>query len=238
MINRFLIQPSADPLYDPRLFLYDTQQIFKTPFCVDFTTRAIQTRIKKNKKNPEPLIRACGLHLKNSNFNSDSDSDSNLTLLDLTAGFGLDSFLLASFCPILKLTLLENNPVIHSLLTAGLKHAELFYPKITTRCHLVPIDHESYLKQLNFKYDIIYLDPMFPIRNKSARVKKYAELLQILTESHQLNTQTDLSTILALARAHAKKRVILKRPKTAPILDTPAFSLLGARGQSCRFDVY
>jgi 16S rRNA (guanine1516-N2)-methyltransferase len=232
--DRFLIQTSADPNTDPRLFLYDTQQIFKSVFCVDFTTRPIQTRIRNNKKNPEALIRACGLSLKK--------KSETITLLDLTAGFGLDSFLLASFYPNLKLTLLENNPIIYQLLQSGFKHAEKFFPEITARCTVIQAHHIEFLKPFRShahnpipKYDIIYLDPMFPTRTKSARVKKYAELLQILTHA---DPQTDLNILLHLARQCAQQRVVLKRPKTAPMLETPVFSLLGMRGQSCRFDVY
>ena len=80
--------------------------------------------------------------------------------------------------------------------------------------------------------DVVYLDPMFPSRRKSARVKKEMWLFQQLLEAGDTS-----EGLLDAALAAAGKRVVVKRPAKAPPLGdrTPAFQL---PGKTVRFDVY
>ena len=80
--------------------------------------------------------------------------------------------------------------------------------------------------------DVIYIDPMFPAREKSGKVKKEMQLF------HQLvGTDDDSSTLLPLALAVARYRVVVKRSVHAPFLadQKPGYSL---KGKSTRFDIY
>jgi 16S rRNA (guanine1516-N2)-methyltransferase len=80
--------------------------------------------------------------------------------------------------------------------------------------------------------DVVYLDPMFPARSKSAQVKKEMQVF------HQLvGTDPDADQLLELARACAKKRVVVKRPRIAPELAAarPSYTLTG---KSNRYDIY
>jgi 16S rRNA (guanine1516-N2)-methyltransferase len=81
--------------------------------------------------------------------------------------------------------------------------------------------------------DVIYLDPMFPTRKKSALSKK--EMVNFKTI---VGEDPDATLLLKTALACARSRVVIKRPRITENLTgspAPSFSLTGS---SCRFDVY
>lgn len=177
-------------------------------------------------------------------------------VLDLTAGLGRDSFVLASLGA--SLMMLERNPVVFTLLEDGLTRAreqtldkdnddergESDLADILSRISSVDQDAKIYLQQLRETFevdatypdiiypDVIYIDPMFPSREKSGKVKKEMQLF------HQLvGADDDGSELLPLALEKAKYRVVVKRPAHAPFLaeTPPGYSL---KGKSTRFDIY
>lgn len=79
--------------------------------------------------------------------------------------------------------------------------------------------------------DVVYLDPMFPARSKSAAVKKKFQLLHRL-ESPCANEDV----LMAAALAARPRKVVVKRPIKAPALAgvRPSYSL---SGKAVRFDV-
>ena len=80
--------------------------------------------------------------------------------------------------------------------------------------------------------DVIYIDPMYPERKKSALVKKEMQILQRLHGEDDGNEQ-----LLALALRYARKRVVVKRPINAEILSDikPNTSV---RSKKTRYDIY
>ncbi|MEN8828818.1 MAG: class I SAM-dependent methyltransferase, partial [Lentimonas sp.] len=95
-------------------------------------------------------------------------------------------------------------------------------------------DAATYLNQLEGDAcpDVVYLDPMFPERSKSALVKKEMRVFH-----HLVGEDTDADALLPLALNKARYRVVVKRPRLAPFLNEtkPSHSLTGKRN---RFDVY
>jgi 16S rRNA (guanine1516-N2)-methyltransferase len=82
------------------------------------------------------------------------------------------------------------------------------------------------------KVDVIYLDPMFPARTKSALVRKNMRILkQIVGEDE------DISQLFTLAQRYASKRVVIKRPLHAASITHKQPSVV-FKGKVCRFDVY
>ena len=159
-------------------------------------------------------------------------------VLDLTAGLGADGFVLASLgCAV---TLVERNPIVHSLLADGLARAVACGDKdhalaeIINRIDLVEADSSHYLNSLDLSAspDVVYLDPMFPQRKKSAKVKKEMQAFHSI-----VGGDADGDSLLALALAVANHRVVVKRPAGAPYLGEakPSYSL---EGKSTRFDIY
>ena len=150
-------------LSDRGLFLSDGTLSYQGDF------HTLLARVEKNRLNSELLVKAA----KPKSFSTGA------TLLDATAGLGEDSFLLAAagFC----VTLCERNPVIFSLLADTMKRAreEALLP-ILSRMELYFGDSKELLQSADGKYDLVYLDPMFPARAKSGLIKKKFQLLQKL----------------------------------------------------------
>jgi 16S rRNA (guanine1516-N2)-methyltransferase len=80
--------------------------------------------------------------------------------------------------------------------------------------------------------DVVYLDPMFPHRKKSALVKKEMRLFQQF-----LGPDEDADALLEPALVLAKQRVVVKRPDTAPYLNNCEPNM-AIKGKKLRFDVY
>ncbi len=159
-------------------------------------------------------------------------------ILDLTAGLGRDSFVLASLGATLQMV--ERHPVVTALLESGLHQARqssMEDPELASvveRMSLIEQEAQCYLEELaeSDLPDVIYLDPMFPPREKSSKVKKEMQLF------HQLvGADVDSDQLLPLAMARARYRVVVKRPAHAPFLaeKKPGYSL---KGKSSRFDIY
>ena len=79
--------------------------------------------------------------------------------------------------------------------------------------------------------DVIYLDPMFPERRKSAAVKKKFQLIHHLEAPCQ-----NEGALLAAAISAGPRKVVVKRPAKGPYLASvkPSHSLAG---KAVRYDV-
>lgn len=152
-------------------------------------------------------------------------------VVDATAGLGRDAFVLASAG--IRVTLFEQHPVIHALLEDGLQRARQF-EATQDIAQRMSLERSNAIEALPFVDDaeVIYLDPMYPHREKSAAVKKEMRLFQQL-----LGDAPDASDLLVAARTAAKHRVVVKRPLKGGFLANkqPNYSL---KGRSTRFDIY
>lgn len=206
-----------------RLELHDTLDPKIGAVYVDFAEGKARHRLLFGGGKGQDLAKAIGLHkLKVPQ------------VVDATAGLGREAFVLASLgCHI---TLLERSPIMHALLVDGLKRAsDTDNPQlqaIISRMHLEHADALSWLEAPSFKPDVVYLDPMFPERQKSSLVQKEMRCLHEV-----VGEDPDSAELLALARGVAKHRVTVKRPRLAPELADlkPAFVI---SGKAVRFDVY
>ncbi len=155
------------------------------------------------------------------------------SVLDATAGLGRDAFVLAELgC---QLMLIERQLLIAALLEDGLQRAKTD-PEVATiiaRMRLIQGDAIA-LMQLwaDEAPQVIYLDPMFPHRDKTAQVKKEMRLFRPLAGSDD-----DAPALLAAALKLASHRVVVKRPRKAPAIagDKPGYVL---EGKSSRYDIY
>lgn len=201
------------------LCLYKTGDNATKPFYIDFLSSKMLYRIKHAGLRKEALARAMGMHPRE-----------HPIIIDGTAGLGRDSFILAALG--FEVTLLERSPIIYALLSDAFTRAKV-NPQTTSimeRMHLIHTDSVFWLQDK--QCDIVYLDPMFPQRQKSASVKKEMVILQDLLEK-DLNHET----LFNLALSCATHRVVVKRPRLAENITncTPNFSLLGKKS---RFDIY
>lgn len=154
-------------------------------------------------------------------------------VVDATAGLGRDAFVLASLgC---RVRMLERNPVVAALLDDGLQRgyqdAEIG-PWLRERMTLLHASSLTALAELDSPPEVVYLDPMYPHKQKSALVKKEMRVFQSLVGSDD-----DADGLLEPARRLATKRVVVKRPDYAPPLaNVPAHA--ASTTKSHRFDIY
>ena len=194
----------------------------------DFSSSTVNYRRQKGGGKGQMIAKAIGLN-----------STTAPHVYDATAGLGGDSFVLASLgCSV---TMTERVPEVNALLADGLRVAHEWGSEkdqslvaILKRMTLVESDAAEYMQTLDDveKPEVVYLDPMFPHRKKSAQVKKEMQVF------HQLiGTDSDADLLLKIAQESAQKRVVVKRPRIAPFLagQEPNYLL---EGKSNRFDVY
>ncbi|TLU74819.1 class I SAM-dependent methyltransferase [Mannheimia varigena] len=155
------------------------------------------------------------------------------TVIDATAGLGRDAFVLAAVgC---KVLLVERNPIVAALLEDGLNRAyqdSEIGEFMQERMILADVRNISQLDPQTNAADVVYLDPMYPHKQKSALVKKEMRVFQ-----HLVGADLDSDDFFLPAKALAKKRVVVKRPDYAPFLaeQKPDFS---QTTKNHRFDVY
>lgn len=152
-------------------------------------------------------------------------------VLDATAGLGRDAFLLASLgC---QVTLMERMPIVAALLDDGIERG-LLNSEVVDIVKKMKLIHSSSLENMDLakQPDVIYLDPMYPHREKSALVKKEMRVFQTL-----VGEDLDANGLLAPALLLAKYRVVVKRPSYAPPLADKKPSMC-IKMKKNRFDVY
>lgn len=155
------------------------------------------------------------------------------TIFDATAGLGGDGFVLA--CLGCKVTLCERSPILHSLLEDALKRAQVDFTLqniIDKNTTLFFGNAADALSKSTISYHTIYMDPMYPHRTKSALNKKEMRVIRTL-----VGDDDDSALLLGIALEQAEKRVVVKRPKGAPLIGglTPSHEI---KMKNSRFDVY
>jgi 16S rRNA (guanine1516-N2)-methyltransferase len=207
---------------DKGLSLYKTDEPKLGAINVDFATGAVAHRRKFGGGKGQSIAKAVGLN-----------KGATPVVLDATAGLGRDGFVLASLgC---KVILHERHPVVAALLYDGLQRAyndSEIGPWMQQNMSLIFGSSHTLLAQCDSMPDVVYLDPMFPHREKSALVKKEMRVFQEL-----VGGDTDADDLLEFAYPLASKRVVVKRPDYAPFLNdkTPSMQI---KTKKNRFDVY
>lgn len=184
---------------------------------------AMARRLRPHLLRAELLVRAAG----------SSMAVNPQLAVDATAGLGEDSLLLAAAG--YHVLLCERNPVIFLLLQDSLRRAAKnpALAKAVGRMNAINANSIQVLTsfaQAQDRPDLVYLDPMFPGRQKSASVKKKLQLLQLLEEP-----EDNEELLLEAALRAAQRRVVVKRPVKGPWLAgvAPAHSVAG---KAVRFD--
>lgn len=154
---------------------------------------------------------------------------------DATGGLGRDSFVLASLG--LRIQTFEQNPAAACMLADGLARAveNAETAEIAARITL-HFGHAAglmaKLAEREGRPHVVYLDPMYPGRQKSAAVKKEMAFFHEL-----IGLSDDDAALLEAARSVATKRVVVKRPRLGEYL-AGAEPDYRYTGKSTRFDVY
>ena len=223
---------SKDNWFEKDIFILEREegrlQLRKTddpqlgPVYVDFLAATLEYRRKFGGGRSEAIAKAVGIK-----------KGVTLNVVDVTAGLGRDAFILASLgC---RVHMIERVEMIAALLEDGLERAAedpQIGEWVRKRLSLSHQDSIKSFKTLPFVPDVIYLDPMFPPKTKSALSKKEMEVFKLL-----VGPDEDADELLDVALGHAKNRVVVKRPSHAGFLADrkPDTSI---KTPKHRFDVY
>jgi 16S rRNA (guanine1516-N2)-methyltransferase len=196
----------------------------------DFTK--MLPRIRRGNLQREMLVKAARIK----NF------DGEITVMDCTAGLGEDAFLLAAAG--YRVKLYERDPMIAALLQDALERAKAV-PELAFVVARMEFHQEDSLLAmtalaaqgagaaqagLEEPPTVIYLDPMFPARQKYALVKKKFQVLQQLESPCE-----EGDALLQAAIACKPRKIVIKRPLKGEYLGDrkPDYAL---QGKTIRYD--
>lgn len=188
---------------------------------IDFTTGPVAHRLRFGGGRGQDLPKATGMK-----------GGVNPFVVDATAGLGRDAFLLASLGA--RVTLIERSAQMHGMLADALgraAQADEGFAAIVARMTLLFGDAKDLLPSLS--PEVVLVDPMHPPRGNSALVKQ--EMRQI---REIVGTDTDATALMRVALECASKRVVLKWPRRAALMEgicAPSHQILG---KSTRYDVF
>ncbi len=205
-----------------RVTLFDT--LLDTSICVDFVSGALAHRRQFGGGRGQAIAKAVGLK-----------HGRCPVVLDITAGLARDAYILASLgC---KLQLVEQSPIVYALVEDGVRRGQsdaACADILINFISLVNADAIDYMRAIGSKNrpDVIYIDPMYPERKKSAQVKKDMQILQRLLQKDKNDAE-----LLMTALETAVERVVVKRPLHAPALGSITADT-SISSKKTRFDVY
>ncbi len=208
---------------DERLELRETSKGGAGPVYADFVGGPAGFRRLSKGSTRQPIAAGVGLR------------SGPVRVIDATAGLARDTFLLA--CLGCTVTAIERSAVLGALVRDGLTRAAA----------VASADMEAALERITFivddardvlaglaepaRPDVVYLDPMYPLRNKAALPKKELRICRKL-----VGDDPDAGELLAIAGRVARRRVVVKRHPHAPSLAPDPD--LRFDGKQVRYDVY
>jgi|TARA_R110001606_G_scaffold67321_4_gene154248 16S rRNA (guanine1516-N2)-methyltransferase len=190
------------------------------PVYVDFTSGTVDHRRRFGGGKGQDIAKAVGLNKR-----------ANLSVLDATAGLGRDAFVLA--CLGCSVSLCERVGFVRAMLEDGLYRASFHHEVAEIVAKMPLLDADITAIDTSEMFDVVYLDPMYPHTDKSsAAAKKEMAFFRDL-----VGKDLDADSLLPYAMRLAQYRVVVKRPKGAPFLNSaePTYQL---EGKSGRFDIY
>ena len=217
--------------YDLQLIFHDDlvelfDSILNTTISIDFLNGALAHRQQFGGGRGQAIAKAMGLK-----------SGITPAILDTTAGLAGDAFVLANLgCPV---TLIERSPIIYALIEDAVERASLsdtFQHIIKQGFNIINADANDFITlQLAKncpKPDVIYIDPMYPERKKTALVKKDMQVLQRLHDNNDTSSKLFENALL-----YAKKRVVVKRPLHAETISKKQPNTC-IKSKKTRYDIY
>ncbi len=222
----------------------------KNKECADYLKHILDSNPQYNKiKNLAIQIKKNKIELINYNYKKEvyistdfleRDKKKNDTLknifkkvgssiLDCTAGFGRDGYILASLG--FNVTMIEENIIVALLLRNGIKRSTR-QMQMQNNLSFLYGDSYEYLKGFDGLFDYIYIDFMFEKIKKKTLSSKNDETLKML-----VNDKTDRVRLLEIAKEKCRYKVIVKGSKNLnSITDiNPDYSI---KTKLVRYDIF
>ena len=217
--NEFLLHNNFDAS-----FVSEIDMSSKHPIIFDHNRNKFSINFVDNKKN---------YHKKKASIKSELISKAlgagryGLKVLDLSAGLGIDSVFLAQLG--YSVTSVERNPLIYLALNEASAQAAQSGLNLSLKFEFS--EALAYLKNNKIAADVVYFDPMFPQKEKSALPRQ-----EMVFFKNLVGNDADAEDVLSAALSvKGIKRVVVKRPIKAPALLKPHSS---TEGKLIRFDIY
>lgn len=160
------------------------------------------------------------------------------TVLDCTAGLAIDSIFMARLG--FDVTAIERNEMLFHMLEDARARAIQYATnendryRYFDRLHFINGDSIEFLRSHDYEFEVIYVDPMYPEKKKSALPRKEMRLFREL-----VGEDLDADVLLREALIKAKHRVVVKRPVHAPALLSEEVRVTHQFvGKNVRFDMY
>ena len=203
------IAPTKFAPNDWYLYLDESDLTLRHPAKQSMRLSLDEIRRRSLSGRRSPLSRACGVR-------------EGMTVLDAFAGWGTDGLTLATLGCVV--TCCELQPLVFAMLYDRIERFELCSLDCTR------IDVRELLADRTRRWDVVYLDPMFPAHPKTALPSYPMQVLADLAE------QSDAREIAEWAIERANQRVVVKnRIKAPPVIRAPDWQI---RARSVRFDIY
>lgn len=201
-----------------------------SPVYVDFSDGNWKRRLFNISPKKELAAKALGLSAKQLNGQH--------YIFDANAGLGQDLFVFAALGARVQAN--ERSSIVYELLANALERASQYadLQAVVERVMLREQDSITSMSQDDMEgVTAIYLDPMFPEKKHTALAKKEMQVFQTLVGADE-----DAEQLLALSLNHlfspnSCSRVVLKRPRLAPVLQASHLSRQ-IMGNATRFDIY
>jgi len=193
------------------------------------------------------------------------DGRKGMVIYDLTAGLGQDSLVMA-LNGAHEVHMVEKDPIVAALLTDAMRRLNLLSTlqgldsraeqaiEMSRKLHLHCGEGTEVLKDLlssgtHPPPDVVYLDPMFPPRKKTAKVKKEMKILHSLLDTQNSGKVATVEEkrlhdelhLLEESMMAATRKVVVKRPSNATPLGghlSPFRVSYVIEGSVNRWDVY
>ena len=169
------------------------------------------------------LARACGIPRRPVPRRGDP-SLPRLRVHDALAGWGTDGLVLAGLGCAVHMS--ERHPAIYRRLRKRLReHGDDGLGPVSAA-----LEDARERWRHGPAFDVVYLDPMFGPHQKTAAASRPMQVLAALAPPLE-----DIGALIALARAAARDRVVLKRRRSGKAYGAPAWHVAA---KTVRFDVY
>lgn len=241
---KYIKSADSEALYEKWLsFLTKSRFDFSGLQAISFLENCpVMTDLQGNKFKIDFIEDRTNYHKKKSNIKSELISRAlgggrlGLRLLDLTAGLAIDSVFLAQLG--FTVTALERNPLIFLALEQALAQYKQQQQLLSSDYPDLALDFQyssaqDFLNATSPDFDVIYFDPMFPQKTKSALPRQ-----EMVFFKNLVGSDLDADQVLQQAlNMPGVKRVVVKRPLKAPCIGDvkPQHTL---EGKLIRFDIY
>ncbi len=195
------------------------------PLVVDFLSEDWKFRAKRTWNSKELLRDALGVK-----------RGEKLKIMDGTAGLGADAFMMSLWGH--EVIAYERHPVLAFMLMNAIERSREHYSELEGVGTVGAVGTEANVGEIALvEPDVLYLDPIYPEKKKSALNRKELRIVKKLVGIAELSDEA-LSEYILDSLPHVKKRIVVKRPTWSPRLPWKRGSPRMAEGKTTRFEIF